>query len=116
MKQLLGGVAMVAVLAISAPVWAQQNPNTPPATQPPVELRASLAARPCARCACLALAPPPLFLLGPRLLGSGLVAVDGLERQLAGAADERADGTAAGPAGLLRLSIRLQLRLVGSAG
>jgi len=31
MKHLLGGVAIGAVLAIAVPVWAQQNPNTPPA-------------------------------------------------------------------------------------
>ena len=36
MKQLLGGVAIGAVLAIAVPVWAQQNPNNPPAaTQAP---------------------------------------------------------------------------------
>ena len=37
MKHLLGGVAIGAVLAITAPVWAQQAPNSPPspATQAP---------------------------------------------------------------------------------
>lgn len=34
MKQLLGGVAIGAVLAIAAPVWAQQNPNNPSTAAP----------------------------------------------------------------------------------
>jgi hypothetical protein len=40
MKHLLGGVAIGAVLAITAPVWAQQAPNSPP---PPATTAAPMA-------------------------------------------------------------------------
>ena len=39
MKQLFGGVALAAVLAIAAPVWAQAPANPTPADSPPAQPR-----------------------------------------------------------------------------
>ena len=47
MKHLLGGVAIGAVIAFTAPVWAQQNPNTsPPAATPSAPAPQTPQARP----------------------------------------------------------------------